>query len=111
MECGSKPAVRCIHVIESLKTGFAGRSGRRLAEELESLAAGGPVKVTYHPVDGKDSFRAVMLAIVAEAQAGHYPLIHIEAHGAPREAGHSGTSRGIELASGEVMLWTEVAPF
>ena len=100
-----------IHVIESLKAGFAGRSGRRLAEELASLAASGPVKVTYYAVDGKDLFRAVMLAIVADAQAGHYPLIHIEAHGAQREAGHSGTSRGIELASGEVICWTDVAPF
>ncbi|MFN2445900.1 MAG: hypothetical protein ABR606_10040 [Vicinamibacterales bacterium] len=52
-----------------------------------------------------------MLAIVADAQAGHYPLIHIEAHGAQRETGRSGTSRGIELASGEVIRWTEVAPF
>jgi hypothetical protein len=69
------------------------------------------VKVTYHPVDDKDLFRAVMLAIVAEAQAGQYPLIHIEAHGAQREPGRSGTSRGIELASGEVVRWTEVAPF
>lgn len=100
-----------IHIIESLNTGFAGRSGRRLAEELESLAAGGFVNVTYHPVDGKDLFRAVMLAIVAEARAAHYPIIHIEAHGAQREPGRSGTSRGIELASGEVLRWIEVAPF
>jgi hypothetical protein len=100
-----------IHVIESLNTGFAGRSGRRLAEELQTFASGGPVKVMYHPVDDKDLFRAVMLAIVAEAQAGHYPLIHIEAHGAQRAPGRSGTSRGIELASGEVISWTEIAPF
>jgi hypothetical protein len=58
-----------IHVIESLNTGFAGRSGRRLAEEIESLATGGPVKVAYHPVDGRDLLRAVLLAIVSEAQA------------------------------------------
>ena len=100
-----------VHVIESLNTGFAGRNGRRLAEELESLAVGGPVKVTYHPVDGRDLFRAIMLAIVAEAQAGHYPLIHIEAHGKPRNPGPSGTSRGLELASGETILWSEVEPF
>jgi hypothetical protein len=41
-----------IHLIESLNTGFAGRSRRRLAEELQTLAAGGPVKVTYHAVAG-----------------------------------------------------------
>lgn len=61
-----------IHVIESLNTGCAGRSGRRLAEEIESLAIGGPVKVAYHPVDGRDLLRAVLLAIVSEAQAGPF---------------------------------------
>src|SRR5690606_27767860 len=55
-----------IHVIESLGTGFAGRSGRRLAEEIESLAAGGPVKVSYHPVDGRDLLWAVLRVIVSE---------------------------------------------
>lgn len=100
-----------VHVIESLDTGFAGRSGRRLVEELESLTAGGPVKVTYHPVDGRDLLRAVLLGIVSEAQVGHFPLIHIEAHGVQRGPGRSSTSPGIELASGEVIRWTEIAPF
>lgn len=101
----------CIHIIESLDTGFAGRSGRRLAEELESLAAGSPVRIAYHQVGDKNLLRAVMLAIVSEAQAGHYPFVHIEAHGVQRDPGLFGTSRGIELASGEVVPWAEVAPF
>lgn len=88
-----------IHVLESLNAGFAGRSGRRLSEELETLSAKEPVRIIYHTVDNKDLFRAVMLAIVTEAQAGHFPLIHIEAHGAHRDPGRAGTSRGIELAS------------
>jgi hypothetical protein len=75
------------------------------------LASGGPVKVAYHPVDGRDVLRAVLLAIVSEAQAGHYPLIHIEAHGAERAPGRSSTSPGLELASGEGIRWTEIAPF
>lgn len=80
-------------------------------EELESLAGAGPIKVTYHPVEEKDILRAVMLGIVAEAEAGHYPLIHIEAHGEERPPGDSGTSPGIQLASGESVGWPELTPF
>lgn len=69
------------------------------------------MKVAYHPVDGRDLLRAVLLAIVSEAQAGHFPLIHIEAHGAQRAAGRASTSPGLELSSGEVIRWTEIAPF
>lgn len=60
------PSIRFnrIHIIESLNTGFASRSGRRLPEELEALAATTAVVVTYHFVDSKEPFRAVMLAIV-----------------------------------------------
>ena len=100
-----------IHIVESLNTGFAGRSGLRLADQITAFAAGGPVTVQYHSVEGTDHFRAAMSAIVSEAEAGHFPLIHLEAHGVEREPGPQGSSRGIELASGEVIRWTEVAPF
>jgi glutathione S-transferase len=100
-----------IHIIESLDTGFAGRSGLRLSEELESLTAPTPVKVVYHAVKDKAEFRAAMLAIVAQAQVGHFPLVHLEAHGEKRQSGISTASRGMVLASGELFSWHELQPY
>ncbi len=107
------PSVRFdqIHIIESLNTGFAGRSGRRLADELEALSANVPVTVTYHAVDSRDLLRAVMLAVVTEAESGHFPLLHLEAHGALRQPGRSTTSQGLILASGELLQWSEIEPY
>ena len=67
-----------IHIIESLGTGFAARSGLRLSDELQDLSYSTPIKVAYHPVATEADIRAVMLAIVSEAQAGLFPMIHIE---------------------------------
>jgi hypothetical protein len=102
-----------IHIIESLNTGYAGRSGRRLAEEIESLAvsASSPVTVTYHFVEDKELLQAVMLSIVAEAEAGAFPLLHLESHGVFRQPGRSTTSQGLALASGEVLRWSELEPY
>jgi hypothetical protein len=101
-----------IHIIESLsEPGRASRTGQRLFEELESLCAGTPAHVEYHPVHAKAELSALMLAIVTEAQRGHFPFVHFEAHGEKRQPGRSTTSRGMVLASGELFSWSELAPY
>lgn len=100
-----------IHIIESLPGGFSGRSGLRLAEQLKDLTLLGPVRVAYHYVDSRDLLWSVLRAVVAEAEGGQYPLIHIEAHGADRAPGRTNTSVGIVLSSRDVIRWSELAPY
>lgn len=108
----SDPNVRFnrIHIIESMATGYAGRSGRRLYEQLLDLQRG-PVQIAYHFVRTRDEVAAVMLRIVAEAEAGAFPLVHLEAHGEVRQPGRTTTSRGLVLASGELFSWKDLAPY
>lgn len=101
-----------IHIIESLpEQGRSCRTGQRLFEELEPLCATTPAKVEYHPVETKAEFCGLMLSLVSEAERGGFPFLHLEAHGASRAPGKSSTSRGMVLASGELVLWSELAPY
>lgn len=100
-----------IHIIESLGAGFAGRSGLRLSENLQDLSYSTPIKVAYHSVATEVDIRAVMSAIVSEAQAGLFPMIHLEAHGEERQPGRARTSRGLVLSSGALFSWRDLAPY
>ncbi len=87
--------------MESMATGYAWRSGRRLYQQLLDLQRG-PVPIAYHFLRTRDETAALMLRIVAEAEAGEFPLVHLEAHGEVRQPGRANTSRGWVLASGEL---------
>jgi hypothetical protein len=101
-----------LHIIESLSDpGHSRRTGQRLFEELESVWAKTPLHVEYHPVQNKSNLSSLMLSLVGEAQRGHFPILHLEAHGENRQPGKSTTSRGMVLASGELFSWNELAPY
>lgn len=87
-----------IHILESLRDGDL-KTGSDLADHLEY----GPhkVKVRFRRPSTKSEFLECLADVATEARTGnHSPLIHIEAHGA---------TPGLELSSGEFMLWSEMS--
>jgi hypothetical protein len=99
-----------IHVIESLDAGFAGRTGTRLFDEMESWCVGTPVKPTLHRVRRRADVERVLREIAEAAARGSWPLIHFETHGIDAGPKNRRATSGIVLASGESMTWRELAP-
>src|SRR5438067_882380 len=97
-----------VHVIESLppdEQSWYYRTGAHLFEELLDACAQTPAVPFLHVVRTGDDLRKLLRGIVAEARAGHYPLLHFEMHGLERAPGRSTTSVGLVLGSGEVVAW------
>lgn len=97
-----------LHVIESLSGGFAGRTGTRLFEELESLCAATSVKPKLHRVAG--SLASVLTVIASDAERGDVPLLHVETHGIDTRSTGTWVNQGIVLASGEAITWRQLVP-
>lgn len=103
-----------VHVIESLppdEQTWSLRTGARLAEELHDVLASTPEVPHLHVVRTSVELHAVLRGLVAEAEGGHFPLLHFETHGAERPPGRITTSVGLVLGSGEVFAWRQLAPY
>src|SRR5438067_1034041 len=94
-----------IHVIESLDTGFAGRTGTRLFDEMESWCVGTPVRPILHRVTTRAEVERTLHEITRSASRGSYPLLHFETHGLEAGPKNGRATSGIVLASGELMTW------
>ncbi|MBI5015257.1 MAG: hypothetical protein HZB55_07165 [Deltaproteobacteria bacterium] len=83
-----------IYIIESLREMH---SGKRLEDAIfwKGLAIGGPTCQLFQP-RGSAEFLFVLEDIRRDAEAGIYPIIHIEAHG---------SKDGLEVASGAFIAW------
>src|SRR5437016_4352657 len=83
-----------IHIVESLDTGFAGRTGTRLFGEMESWCAGKRVTPILHHVRTRAEVERVLRELADAATLGDWPLIHFETHGIDAgptsRRGHSG---------------------
>jgi hypothetical protein len=99
-----------IHVIESLNSGFAGRTGTRLFGEIESWCVETPVKPILHRVTTRAEVERVLRDVADAAAHGSWPLIHFETHGIDAGPKNRRATSGIVLASGESMTWRELAP-
>ena len=103
-----------VHVIESLppdQQSWYYRTGARLFGELQDASALTPVEPHLHVVRTRDDLCQLLDRVIAEAKAGHFPLLHFETHGVERALGETTTSIGMSLASGEVMSWSDLAPY
>jgi hypothetical protein len=102
-----------VHVIESLppdQQSWYYRTGKRLFDELQDVCAPTPAVPHYHRVETAAELRVVLRQELAEAQSGHYPLLHFETHGLTRPPGRYTTSSGLCLGSDEVISWRDLAP-
>jgi hypothetical protein len=89
-----------VHVIETLRPGDD-RTGRRLFEDLEPLAIAARPLVTarFWSAQTRGEFLEHLRSIAHDSRThGHFPLLHIEAHGSPQ---------GIQVSSGEFLTWLE----
>jgi hypothetical protein len=103
-----------VHVIESLPPGEQSwyyRTGAHLFDELRDVCADAPVEPHFHVVQTRQQLTGLLRCLVAEAEAGHFPLLHFETHGIERGPGSSTTSIGLALASREFMAWHDLAPY
>lgn len=89
-----------VHIIETLRRGDY-PTGGRLFEDLEPLAIAASPVVTarFWRVQTREQFLEQLRSIAHDSSThGHFPLLHIEAHGSPR---------GIQVSSGECLTWLE----
>jgi hypothetical protein len=70
-----------------------------------------PIEPHLHVIRTREQLCDLLRCIIAEAQAGQFPLLHFETHGVDREPGRTSTSIGLSLASNEVMSWLDLAPY
>jgi hypothetical protein len=97
-----------IHVVESL-SGFAGRTGWRLHEKLESLIRDSPhprvpstIRAHYHFIESTADLSRLFLVIASQTEQNkRAALIHLETHGC---------EEGLGLASGELVTWEDLRP-
>jgi hypothetical protein len=94
--------IDAVYVIESLKPG-----DRRTGEELHDSVIG-PATFTHQRLESqyffvldKAEFFGALSEIGRRARAGRSPILQIEVHG---------STEGVELASGETVLWEELQP-
>lgn len=106
------PTIRfsSIHIIESLDSGFAGRTGTRLFGDMEAWCSQTPVRPVLHQARGRAEVLAVLAALAMGAENGDWPLIHFETHGAEAGEGLLTTAPGLILASSELMFWKDLTP-
>jgi hypothetical protein len=98
-----------IHIIESLDDGFAGRTGTRLFQQLETLCHGTEATPILHNPHNRTQLFDLLNRFTRDAEQGQYPLLHFETHGIAVQSGQT-TSPGIVLASDEGVTWQELAP-
>ncbi|MEZ4459400.1 MAG: hypothetical protein R3E66_06665 [bacterium] len=92
-----------IYIVESLFDEDES-TGTRLAERLRSSVANNnkQLKIDFLEVENAKSFFATLEKISERAgKEGLWPILHLEIHG------HKG---GLELGSGEIVEWKELAP-
>ncbi len=99
-----------IHIVESLDSGYAGRTGTRLFGDLEGWCAKTQARPVLHQARGRADVLELLGDLATGASNGDWPLIHVETHGAEVGQGTMRTAPGIVLASGELMTWKELAP-
>lgn len=106
--------VNRVHVIESLPSdqqSWFYRTGARLFQELQDTCAFTPIEPHLHEIRTRNELCDLLRKLVAEANAGRFPLLHFETHGLERAPGRATTSVGLSLASDEVMSWRDLAPY
>lgn len=89
-----------VHIIEALRPDDC-RTGRLLFEDLEPLAITARPVVTarFWSVQTREEFLEQLRSIAHDSRThGHFPLLHIEAHG---------SREGIQVSSGELLTWLE----
>jgi hypothetical protein len=89
-----------LRIIESLPAKEV-QTGQQLAAYLSSTNPAIPVH--YAQLHGREALFAELVQLVALARAGEIPIVHLEAHG-------NFNATGLVLASGETVLFSEIAP-
>jgi hypothetical protein len=96
--------VGSIHIVESLiEKGHASKTGARLRDVLEPLAAEKApiITVHFHRPHGKNDVLECLKGILSQSLAeNRVPMLHLETHGAVPLPGER-TSRGLVVESGD----------
>jgi hypothetical protein len=90
---------------------FGSRPGKRTRPHPSERSRAHPTEVQFHRRTSSGEFWPTLDGFVSEAEAGHFPLLHFETHGAERRPGVIGASPGLVLASGELITWPKLAPY